>query len=464
MIADPLRSAFFPHEDQHDCCGVCVDCDSCDLCKDFDLDNRPPQNLRETVALFADTTDLRIKWLVPEVKTYQLEPTDSGDHLQHLKRLHIVLEPDDNGLIYDSEQADDARMLLDHLHLPSLESISIHFDFSEVGAQPGHDLEAIRKGLCGIASPMLRNIILCARWPMWFRPFPDAWVRHDSLFFEMPPIRIILIHSYSVPQSAIETLILAVVERTNVTSFTMDMVYDLIEDSRDYWDFFVETSSGTRLLPSIVPDHSRFTNLVQQIKNKRSDRPGCSIQIKMRALYLKDHYPLLTAKYDAPMIIIALTAGPLLTGFGHDTTQPSLDDTRIIFCLDEDRHCKPITRTTIPNLKPYRLTTSPQKSSTTSLNTSAREDGRQSPSAAVEPRNPSLSDSRRRRSISTRIRAGRSLVRLNGIGRSCFTGTSRGSMDYVTVNAAYRGPLIYRKRSERLSRKWQIFLPTLPFS
>lgn len=155
------------------------------MCCESEYDDTP-QNLREVFALFPNTTELRIDWQVSDDGLYELDPTDSGDHLQHLKRLNLVLEADRRGTEYGSLQAGEANMIINHLHMPALESITIDYKISHDGDGYIDDGEAIYGALSGIKSPDLKDVTLRVTMPTWGEEvvdnIPQPWVsKVDSL-------------------------------------------------------------------------------------------------------------------------------------------------------------------------------------------------------------------------------------------------------------------------------------------
>lgn len=178
MSADPHQHTV-PHEVDHECCGNCDDCDDCDLCEESEFDDNPWE-LREVIALFPNTTELEIDWQVSDDGIHDLYPNSSGNHLQHLKRLTIELESDFYGSTYGSLQADETKMLIDHLHMPSLESITIEFNASADGEGYVDDGEAIYEAISGIESPGLKDVTVRVNMPIWVPDegdgFPQPWV------------------------------------------------------------------------------------------------------------------------------------------------------------------------------------------------------------------------------------------------------------------------------------------------
>jgi hypothetical protein len=132
------------------------------------------------IALFPNITILSIRWEASDDGVYDLKPTSSGNQLRHLKRLHIYLKPDHYNDRYESLEAAAAQMLVEHFHMPSLETITIRFSISDFGRGYIDDFVAIRAALCGIASPTLQRVTVSVNLPIWTEPFPQAWVSTSS--------------------------------------------------------------------------------------------------------------------------------------------------------------------------------------------------------------------------------------------------------------------------------------------
>jgi hypothetical protein len=107
---------------RHDCCGGCDDCDDCVLCNESSTDDPPPQELRDVISLFPNASEVEIDWQVSDVGGCILSRTSSGNQLQHLRRLYLTLESDHYGSVYGSLPAEDAKMIIGSLPMPSLES------------------------------------------------------------------------------------------------------------------------------------------------------------------------------------------------------------------------------------------------------------------------------------------------------------------------------------------------------
>jgi hypothetical protein len=134
-----------------------------------------PQKLRDVIALFSNTTEVDINWKVADHITFRLDPTNSGDHLQHVKRLHLSLDPEFLSAQYWVEQANAAQMILDHLHLPSLESLGMQFTVSGGGEAYVEDFVKVRNAVCGIGSSKLRRVDVCANMPIRQETPPYIW-------------------------------------------------------------------------------------------------------------------------------------------------------------------------------------------------------------------------------------------------------------------------------------------------
>jgi hypothetical protein len=137
--------------------------------------------------MFPNITELTIDWEVMDGRTYQMEPNRSGNHLQHLKRLNIILNEGLNSAAFEPLQADVARSVLKHLPaMPSLQSVAIEFGCSVEGRNYDHDLGEIRDALCEIGSPELQHVTVRSILPIWATPFPNAWVSNQ--FGSMAPL------------------------------------------------------------------------------------------------------------------------------------------------------------------------------------------------------------------------------------------------------------------------------------
>lgn len=135
-------------------------------------------------------------------------------------------------------------------------------------------------------------------------------------------------------------MITAVVERTTITSFAFDLLYEFDGTSEHKERFFTGAAPEALLLPAIMPDKKRFADLVQRVEAIRTDgRPKCSLEVEFKADVVDhswDSYPLLQAAYDAPK---GDSHGSSLLNVQHSirnthTGLPVVDDTRITFDLD----------------------------------------------------------------------------------------------------------------------------------
>jgi hypothetical protein len=112
------------------------------------------------------------------------------------------------------------------------------------------------------------------------------------------------------------------------------MTHDLRENSDDYEDgFFVHTSDGPRVMPSIVPDKAAFTQSVERIAEARQNgRPGCAVKVEMDSEVPGGRFKLLKASY------IPEVPDSTLVGSKHRATLPPVDNLRIDFHSDKDGH------------------------------------------------------------------------------------------------------------------------------
>jgi hypothetical protein len=122
-----------PRQGQHKCCLECFSCYRCERCEEYESDERPPQELRDMIALFPNTTDIYLKWEVSDDGMYDLEPTHDGRQLRNVERFFLSLRSERDESTYRSEQAAEAKMILASLHMPSLETIIIDFKISNEG-------------------------------------------------------------------------------------------------------------------------------------------------------------------------------------------------------------------------------------------------------------------------------------------------------------------------------------------
>jgi hypothetical protein len=142
-----------------------------------------------------------------------------------------------------------------------------------------------------------------------------------------------------------ENLITTVVEGTGIISFTFDLVYDLSRRAGSYEPLYNGTNPGAPFQPSIVPNSAGFTDFLQRVARGRGDgRGGCSIEVEITGdLYWDGGYPLLKAKYDAPIDDTSLNPNvgiQHMLGDSSNSNVRTLDDTRISFHVDADAHAK----------------------------------------------------------------------------------------------------------------------------
>jgi hypothetical protein len=121
-------------------------------------------------------------------------------------------------------------------------------------------------------------------------------------------------------------------------------VYYLRDGVRGYEDSFIQTTQGTFILPSVVPDKAKFTIFVQGIRTIRGDaRPGCSVNLKINGDIEDDRFKLLRASYDASdsdknSINSILDIHPDPISSEHSASLLSIEEDRIRFRLDEAVH------------------------------------------------------------------------------------------------------------------------------
>jgi hypothetical protein len=323
------------------------DCANCASCAQRDPNVRPIQQLFDLVALFPNITELIVEWQVSNKGVSRLDPTPdhAGNQLRYLRCFNMVLSSDPLfGSTYGSQQAAEARMIVAHLPMPSLEVIGIDFMCQKKDLGYVEDFEAIRDAVCGIKSSKFQRAFVYANLPLWEGPFPDVWVSTRVPFLSRVLLTSLLKYAI-VFQSAIKNLTVAVVERSDIASFSFNITYDLQhEQTFVYNDFFIQTSEGPRLLPSVVPDKPAFTQLVQQTINARTDgRSGCTIKVNFAGEIDEVFYSLLETKYK-PLInstpsVPSLSQRLHSVGLEH-AGLPLMDETRIEFRLDRDSHNK----------------------------------------------------------------------------------------------------------------------------
>lgn len=172
----------FEYREEHDCCEECKWCD-CDPCKEAmrEIEGRakPPYELGDILGLFPNTTDLNIYWKATDNDDRIRYINNSGDQLQHLKRLDISIPPGSA-----SFQAVHVHNIINHFHMPVLESITVDFRGSDEpsgsdihqGRGMAADLGTIYEALCGIESPRLQHVAVRSRMPIRAGGFSEAWV------------------------------------------------------------------------------------------------------------------------------------------------------------------------------------------------------------------------------------------------------------------------------------------------
>lgn len=166
----------FPRAGHHVCCGRCGECRDCGKCRESGSVGGSPIEMRDVIELFPNTTDLTILWEVSDHGIHSFDPTHSGEKLRHLKRLHVDLRYDVYGLANHFQQANDTKMLLGHLCVPSVESVAIAFEISDYGQGCIDDMKATGNALCEIKAPALKCVTMSVTVPLWQEPIPEAWV------------------------------------------------------------------------------------------------------------------------------------------------------------------------------------------------------------------------------------------------------------------------------------------------
>lgn len=147
-------------------------------------------------------------------------------------------------------------------------------------------------------------------------------------------------------QSAVAGVILSVAVQKNITSFNFDIVYNLKEHLIDlYRDFFVESTEGTFITPSVVPDKASFANFVRQLAAARPEKSaGCSVAVTFASNMYQDDCVLLEAAFDAPeKDTTPVSRLNTLQPFIDSPTTASLhsiDENRITFRRDPAAHAR----------------------------------------------------------------------------------------------------------------------------
>jgi hypothetical protein len=91
-----------------------------------------------------------------------------------------------------------------------------------------------------------------------------------------------------------------------------------------------------RILPTVVPDETKFMDLIQQVRAVRgNNRPECSLRVEMEGDIDGDSFELLEASYDAPISVDqdSVASEP-------NTGLLRIKKDRIRFWLDEAVHTK----------------------------------------------------------------------------------------------------------------------------
>jgi hypothetical protein len=333
-----------PGKDQHNCCEDCGNCDTCELCVEFDPGQRPPQELQDVIALFPNATRLDIEWQVSDDGHFELEPTHTGEQLRNLKHLRISLKSHEWTTVYHSRQAAEANMILASLHMPSLESIAIAFSISNDGFGYADDFVSLRDALCEIESDRLRKVSVSADVPFLYTTFPAAWV--STILLDRAVQVWYLLKHLGEPQSAVADLITTVVKTSKISTFKYHASYFLEEDVDDlYTDFFIQTNEGAFISPSFVPDKAAFTHLVRQTEAARTEgNAGCSIAVTIDCNIPRYGCLLVEASYDtsrktATSISRLFDLQPSIDS-RYDTTSQLIDETGINFRRDPASHAR----------------------------------------------------------------------------------------------------------------------------
>jgi hypothetical protein len=124
--------------------------------------------------MFPNVTDLSLDWEASDDGDYDLYSHHPGQ-LRHVKRLSLWLWAPD-GHTFDSDQAAEARMLLDHLHMPALEDLEINFMVGECGMNYDEDLKNVRDAICENKFTKLQRVVVNATMCIWNEDFPESWV------------------------------------------------------------------------------------------------------------------------------------------------------------------------------------------------------------------------------------------------------------------------------------------------
>jgi hypothetical protein len=115
-----------------------------------------------------------------------------------------------------------------------------------------------------------------------------------------------------------------------------------------YRDFFIQTNDKTFILPSIVPDKTRFTELIQQIEAARiEESQGCSVSVNIASESfedLEDTCVLVEAAYNASKkttsAAFRLSDVEPSTYWGSNASLCAVDESRITFRRDSAVHAR----------------------------------------------------------------------------------------------------------------------------
>jgi hypothetical protein len=137
---------------------------------------------------------------------------------------------------------------------------------------------------------------------------------------------------------------LGVVQSSDITSFAFNLVYDFGGGFRGYRDFFIDTSAGPRLPPSLALEQARSTRFARQIADVRTDGDSvCGINLTLSAdrmgivklVEARNCFPL-----NDTILPSRIPNSPNSLGSELDLSMLPLDETRISFHLDEAGHAK----------------------------------------------------------------------------------------------------------------------------
>jgi hypothetical protein len=137
----------------------------------------------------------------------------------------------------------------------------------------------------------------------------------------------------------LEDLSSALIERTDITTISLNMVYELVDNIDVYDELFIETSSGALVMLSVVPGRATFTQVIQHITGIRNGRrSGCAINVRMGPKVDSSALPLLQASYQPKMdssgLEVPASQHSSSVYGGCDASVPIVEDTQIDFHVD----------------------------------------------------------------------------------------------------------------------------------